>query len=204
MGRVWGVRFDAEMTDDLTRADESKPDDIRADVLAPVLRVLNELVAGGFLTEYAIGGGVGVLYYIEPVLTYDFDVVCHFPGEGPLIDPAPLFGELRRRGFVFGEEDRVLISGVPVQFIPAEPGLMEEALHSAVDVRIEGVPTRILTLEHLMANMLRLHRAKDRAKLALIVESHADVYSSLVLKNILDRHGLLEKWNREYGADTGD
>lgn len=173
-------------------------------VLAPVLHVLDELVAGGFLTEYAIGGGVGVLYYVEPVLTYDFDVVCHFPGEGPLIDPSPLFRELRRRGFAFGEEDRVLISGVPVQFIPAEPGLMEEALRAAVDVRIDDVPARILTLEYLMANMLRLHRAKDRAKLALIVESHSSAYNSGVLESILNRHGMLEKWNREYRADTGD
>lgn len=178
--------------------------EISAGVLAPVLSVLNELVTGGFLTAYAIGGGVGVLYYVEPVLTYDFDVVCLFPGEGPLIDPSPLFGELRRRGFVFGDEDRVLISGVPVQFIPAEPGLMEDALQSAVDVLIEGVPTRVLTLEHLMANMLRLHRPKDRAKLALIAESHPNVYNTHVLNEILKRHGLLEKWNREYNADTSD
>ena len=93
---------------------------------------------------------------------------------------------------------------MPVQFIPAEPGLMEEALRAAMDVRIDDVPTRILTLEYLMANMLRLHRAKDRAKLALIAESHRNVYHSSVLKEILDRHGLLEKWNREYNADTGD
>lgn len=187
------------MTDQSNRTGQ-----IGGSVLAPVLRVLNELVAGGFLTNYAIGGGVGVLYYVEPVLTYDFDVVCHFPGEGPLIDPSSLFGELRRRGFVFGEEDRVLISGVPVQFIPAEPGLMEEALRVAMNVWIDEIPTRILTLEYLMANMLRLHRAKDRAKLALIAESHRNVYNSQVLEEILERHGLLEKWNREYNADTGD
>jgi hypothetical protein len=54
------------------------------DVLGPVLRVLNELVTGGLLMDYAIGGGVGVLYYVEPVLTYDFDVVCHFPSEGEM------------------------------------------------------------------------------------------------------------------------
>lgn len=187
------------MTDEPNRTGE-----VGGSVLGPVLRVLDELVAGGFLTKYAIGGGIGVLYYVEPVLTYDFDVVCHFPGDEPLIDPAPLFGELKRRGFVFGEEDRVLIFGVPIQFIPAEPGLMEEALASAVDVRIVGVPTRILTLEHLMANMLRLHRAKDRAKLALIAESHTNCYDPCVLREILDRHGLLEKWNREYNTAAFD
>lgn len=81
---------------------------------------------------------------------------------------------------------------------------MEEALRAAADVRVDDVPTRILTLEFLMANMLRLHRAKDRAKLALIAESHSNTYNPRVLKNILDRHGLLERWNREYDADTSD
>ena len=81
---------------------------------------------------------------------------------------------------------------------------MEEALQSAVDVRIEGEATRVLTLEYLMANMLRLHRAKDRAKLALIAESHGDCYNDDVLKAILDRYGLWEKWHREYDVDAGD
>lgn len=175
--------------------------DFTDSVLAPVLSLLNELVERGFLTMYAIGGGIGVMYYVEPVLTYDFDVVCHFPGEGPLIDPSPLFNELKQRGVAFGEEDRVMIAGVPVQFIPAEPGLMEEALRAATPVMIEGVPTQVLTLEHLMANMLRLHRPKDRAKLALIAESHCEAFNSVVLKDILDRHGLLEKWNREYNPE---
>ncbi len=41
------------------------------DVLGPVLRVLNELVTGGLLMDYAIGSGVGVLYYVEPVSILD-------------------------------------------------------------------------------------------------------------------------------------
>jgi hypothetical protein len=45
---------------------------------------------------------------------------------------------------------------------------------------------------------------KDRAKLALIVESHSSAYNSGVLESILNRHSMLEKWNREYSADTGD
>ena len=54
-------------------------DGVTGSVLGPVLQVLNEIVDSGLLVEYAIGGAVGVLYYVEPVLTYDFDVVCHFP-----------------------------------------------------------------------------------------------------------------------------
>ncbi|MDP6629408.1 MAG: hypothetical protein QGH42_10890 [Kiritimatiellia bacterium] len=177
---------------------------VTGSVLGPVLQVLSELVESGLLVEYAIGGAVGVLYYIEPVLTYDFDVVCHFPGSGLLIDPSPLFADLRRRGYAFGEEDRVVVEGVPVQFIPAEPGLLEEAMKKAVAVQIEGVATRVLTLEHLMANMLRIHRPKDRAKLALIAESHRDAFDQDVFFDILSRHGLTEQWERHYGPEAGN
>lgn len=176
--------------------------DISESPLAPVLTTLNDLVEKGFLQGYAIGGGMGVLYYIEPVLTYDFDVFCVFPGNGLLIDPSPLFGELRRRGYAFGQEDRVVIAGVPVQFIPADPGLMDEALAEAIPVEIEGVQTRIMKLEHLMANMLRLHRAKDRAKLSLIVESHSTRYNIDEFNKILTRHNLSDKWERYYGESN--
>jgi hypothetical protein len=81
---------------------------------------------------------------------------------------------------------------------------MEAALREAVTVRIEGVQTRILTLEHLMANMLRLHRPKDRAKLALIAESHRNAYDPAVLRRILTQFGLLERWHREYVPDASD
>lgn len=51
-------------------------------VIAPVLRVLNDLLAHRLLEDYAIGGGIAVLYYTEPVLTYDFDVMSIFPQTG--------------------------------------------------------------------------------------------------------------------------
>ena len=172
-------------------------DTVKIEVLAPILRVLNTLVENKLLADYAIGGGVGVLYYVEPVLTYDFDVLCLFPGNSPLIDPTPVFAELRRQGFGFANEDRVSINGILVQFIPAEPGMMEEALKNAVPVEIEGVPTRILRLEYLMANMLRIFRAKDRAKLALITENHPDSYDPALLKDILLRYNLWDKWQHE-------
>lgn len=173
-------------------------DKLKVEVLAPILRVLNDLAAKHFLSDYAIGGGVGVLYYVEPVLTYDFDVVCLFPGSSTLIDPSPLFAELKRQGFDFADEDRVSIHGILVQFIPAEPGLMGEALKQAVSIQIEGVATRILRLEYLMANMLRIFRVKDRAKLALIAESHLEAVDPHLLKDILVRYDLWERWQHEF------
>lgn len=170
---------------------------MRGDIIGPVLRAINELKRKGLLTDYAIGGGVAVLYYAEPVLTYDFDVVCVFPHRaGSLLDPTPVYRELKRQGFCFGKEDQIVIAGVPVQFIPADDGLLTEALTNAREVVIEGVPTRIIALEYLVANMLKLYRPKDRAKLDLIVNNEAVPLDQELLEQIMRAHGLLGKWRQ--------
>ena len=169
--------------------------ELTRDVLGPVLQVINDLKAKGLLVDYAIGGGVGVMYYAEPVLTYDFDIVCVFPDStGRVIDPSPVYRELRRMGFIFGQEDMVVIKGVPVQFIPAAEGLMTEAIRQARMETIGGVAAKVLRLEHLMANMLTLWRAKDRAKLAILLQYEPPLYDQALLKDLIQRYGLAEKW----------
>ncbi len=55
------------------------------------LEVLNRLEREGAFRRYAIGGGVAVLFYAEPVLTYDLDVFLLLNPEGSsgLVDRAP-------------------------------------------------------------------------------------------------------------------
>jgi hypothetical protein len=167
-----------------------------AGILGEPLRVINRLVAEGLLLDCAICGGVAALYYTEPVLTYDFDVLCRFPALTALIDPTPVYARLKEWGYSFGFEDRVTIAGIPVQFIAAAPGLMEEALDQAVPVTICGVGTRVLRAEHLAAIMLDLYRPKDRAKLSLLVDNDAVVFDGALFAALLERYGLEAKWRR--------
>ncbi|MEI7435809.1 MAG: hypothetical protein WCL16_03255 [bacterium] len=165
-------------------------------ILGEPLRIINKLLHERLILEYAIAGGVATLYYTEPVLTYDFDVMCRFPCEGTLIDPSPVFARLKEWGFKFGTEDRVTLNGVPVQFIPASPGLMEEALNKAMPVSVCGVKTRILRAEYLAAIMLKLYRPKDRAKLDLLVGNEGVVFDKSLFLNILGLYKLAAKWRR--------
>ncbi len=165
-------------------------------VIAPVLRVINDLVQQGLLEDYAIAGGIAVLYYTEPVLTYDFDVLCVFPNSGLLIDPVPVFTYLKHRGYEFGKEDRISIEGIPVQFIPVSAGLAEEALQHAVSVTISGVKTKILTIEYLIAIMLQLNRPKDRAKTDLLIHNDEVTTDMATLVPIITRYELTERWKR--------
>ena len=175
---------------------KSDKSSMQSGILGEPLRIINRLVEEKVILEYAIAGGVATLYYTEPVLTSDFDGVCRFPGAGPLIDPSPMFKKLREWGFKFGKEDRVTINGVPVQFIPASPGLMDEALDKARSVSVCGVRTRILRAEYLAALMLELYRPKDRAKLDLLTTNEAVVFDKSLFLDILKRHKLTEKWKR--------
>lgn len=165
-------------------------------LIAPALSVLNILRDQRLLEDYAIGGGIAVLYYTEPVLTYDFDVICVFPASGLLVDPSPVFEYLKSEGYLFGKEDRVEIEGLPVQFIPASAGLVEEALEHAAPITISGVATKILTVEYLIAIMLQLNRPKDRAKMDLLINNNEVTFDAAKLQEILIKHDLISKWQR--------
>ncbi len=56
------------------------------------LKVLNDMVKMGLIEQYAIGGGIAVLYSAEPVLTYDLDVFCLLPvDKSKLITLSPIY-----------------------------------------------------------------------------------------------------------------
>jgi hypothetical protein len=82
----------------------------------------------------------------------------------------------------------------PVQFLPPVDALDEEGLQQAVETELEGVRTWVISAEHLVAIALRTARAKDFARILQFIE--AGVLDSSKLDPILERHGLMEKWEQ--------
>ncbi len=157
------------------------------------LNVLNELGKKGLVERYAIGGGIAVLYYAEPVLTYDLDVFCVLPVEREeVITLSPIYKYLQKKGYKTDGE-HIVIEGVPVQFIPAYNKLVKEALHEAVEIKYKQTETRIVRAEHLIAIMLQTYRPKDRERMLLILDEIQ--IDTLYLDGVLERYGLLKKWN---------
>ena len=109
------------------------------------LKVLNDLAKKGLIERYVIGGGIAVIYYAEPVLTYDLDVFCFLSTEREgLITLSPIYEYLGKKGYsVQGEH--VAIEGIPVQFIPAYNELVEEAVNKAVEIKLD-----MLCLENIL------------------------------------------------------
>jgi hypothetical protein len=71
---------------------------------------------------------------------------------------------------------------------------MEEALTAAVEVKVRGVRTWVMTAEHLMAIALKLGRKKDEARIERFIEIGS--YDESKLEDILGRHNLLAKWKK--------
>ena len=158
------------------------------------LQVLNELECEGVISRYAIGGAVGAIFYMEPFLTFDLDVFVLLPQtSGGLLTLAPIYESLKRRGCE-EEGECLLVEGMPVQFLPANNPLLEEALTEARETRYAETVTRVLRPEHLAAIMIQTGRDKDRQRFAAFmqqVELDADY-----LREALERHQLTERFNK--------
>lgn len=166
------------------------------------IEVLNQLEHEGLLKRYAIGGAVAVLFYAEPVLTYDLDVfvVLGFESSTGLVDLAPVYRRLAELGHL-PDREAVVIAGIPVQLIPAFNPLVEEAVAQARDVSFGAASTRVFTYEHLIAIMIQTGRLKDRERLASLLDQRPPDVE--ILEAILGRHGLLQTWKVWTGRGDG-
>ena len=158
------------------------------------LKVINGLKKKGLIIDYAIGGGIAALFYIEPFLTYDLDVFI-IPTKGinqkGLILLSDVFDYLRSKGYSWKGE-HIIIEGIPVQFIPVDE-LEKEAVECAREIEYEGVRTKVVTPEYLMVILLRAGRRKDIEKVERLLEQ-TEIDRNL-LNKILKRFNLEEKFN---------
>jgi hypothetical protein len=159
------------------------------------LETVNRMEREGVIGKYAIGGAVGATFYLEPAATDDIDIFVTLPTAPgtSLLTLAPLYEHLTARGCV-AEGERIVVGDWPVQFLPPHNALEQEALAAAVETEVEGVPTRVLSAEHLVAMALETGRPKDYARIVQFLEQ--DAVEKDRLNPILLRHGLVAKWER--------
>jgi hypothetical protein len=154
--------------------------------LADVLRAANELVSAGLVEDYALGGALAAIYYVEPFTTYDADIFF-IPIVPDLSGGIPqIYDALRAKGWGV-EGDHLLLGNFPVQFLAAH-GLTEEAVRDAKHIDYKGVPAKVFRPEHIIAIAAGVGRHKDLARIEQIMEQ-ADIDKNL-LEAILKRHRL--------------
>lgn len=156
------------------------------------LKIIKELRARKIIQDFSIGGGIAVLYYVEPLLTYDLDIFF-IPIEDCIDVLSPIYDYLKGKGYkTHGEH--VLIEGVPVQFIPVYNELVREAVLNTAEIKYGRINTRVLGLEYLVAIMLQTNRAKDRVRLVKIFEEAKVDFR--FLRKLLKKFNLLDKYSK--------
>jgi hypothetical protein len=154
--------------------------------LADVLRAANGLVTAGLIEDWALGGALAAIYYVEPFTTYDADIFF-IPKDRGLTSGIPaIYAHLRDQGWEV-EGEHLLVRGFPVQFLAAS-GLTEEAVREAERIDYEGVHARVFQAEHIVAIAASVGRAKDKARIEQL-HQQADLDQSR-LESILQRHKL--------------
>ncbi|MBI4124488.1 MAG: hypothetical protein HY466_00975 [Deltaproteobacteria bacterium] len=159
-----------------------------------MLKVLNALEEEGVIRSPTLGGAMALLFHCaEPILTYDVDVFAYLPNTMGLIDLTPVYQALQKRGYA-PKDEHMMIEGIPVQFLPADSTpLVEEGVKEAVVKHFQGIPVKVMGMEHLLAIMLETNRPKDRAKIGILLEGRAE-YNKKKFMKILTRHKLNKRW----------
>ena len=162
--------------------------------LHDIFAELEAAVADGIVERYAIGGAVGATFYIEPAATQDVDVFVVFDQHASLLlSLAPIYDYFTGRGAVV-QNEHLVISDWPVQFLPTATPLIDHALAHAVHMTVDGQAVAVLSQEHLAAIALETGRMKDKIRLAQFLSS--GTFDRLRFDALTERFNLTDKWNR--------
>ena len=154
--------------------------------LAEIFRAANGLVAVDLIEDWALGGALAAIYYVEPFTTYDADIFF-IPKDKSLTAGIPaIYSRLLSQGWGI-EGEHLLFRGFPVQFVAAT-GLTEEAVHEGEHIDYEGVGAKVFRAEHIVAIAASVGRAKDKARIEQLLEQAQ--LDNTYLENILSRYKL--------------
>lgn len=157
---------------------------------AETLRALNTIKAEGVIEEYGIAGAMAMVFWAEPVPTFDLDVLVLLPPpEGDLISLDGIYRWAKSRGYA-AQDEHIVIEGLPTQFVPAPNSLAREAIGAAVEIEYQGVVVRVVRPEYLIALYLQpqAKTPKRRERAAMLLELPR--LNREELGAILERHGL--------------
>ena len=157
------------------------------------IEVMNKLKEKGLIKDYAIGGAIAALKWVEPFFTQDLDIFVILEKEAnkqELIILSPIYEYLKNKGYIW-EKHWIIIDGVPVDIFPADI-LEKKAIEEAIDIEYEEIKTKVMTF-------LRTNREKDKRKIQMLLDQTE--INIKKLNKILTDHDLKErfiKFQRRY------
>ncbi len=162
-----------------------------------VIEVLDNLHNANIIEKFAIGGAFAATLHNEPISTIDLDIffILKEKSDNLILSLDKIYEYARHNGFSFDHEF-INIHGWLVQFVEASQNdLWKEAIENADSFKIGNSKVSVIGCEHLAAMWLFAGRAKDYQKIAIFWE--AEILDEQKMFDILEKHGLISKWNKE-------
>lgn len=123
-----------------------------------------------------------------PYSTYDLDIIVVLRSEA---DFHALYQYFREKGNKV-EDVYIYIGSMPVQFLPnyISP-LFTETVEQAHEVIIEGIPSKVASIEHIIVLALDVFRAKDKIRIVQLLEEADRDLLDEILGRFDDEEGKL-------------
>lgn len=161
--------------------------------LLKIFKLLEQMEKEGILSQWAIGGSIGVMFYTEPYLTKDIDIFLYVkPTRTGLIDMGFIYNWLRDKGYSKFKGQSIIVEDWLVDFIPTKEGLIDEAVFKTNIFKINNIKIKVMPPEYLIALALESGRKQDYAKVEKILQQSN--INKKKLTRILKKFGLYEKW----------
>lgn len=158
-----------------------------------VAQNLNDMVASGIISNYAVFGAIAQMRYTEAVVTLDADILVAVPDPERIDVLTPIYKFLESRGYS-PEGDAIRIGEWPVQIIPAFDELSQAAMDDAEVGDIDGASLRVVRADYLAVIALKAGRAKDYARILALLES--EVVSVKEIAELAMIYDLASDWQR--------
>lgn len=162
-----------------------------------VIAVLDNMHNANIIEKFAIGGAFAATLHNEPISTIDLDIFFLFKEKSNslILSLDKIYQYATENDFSFDHEF-INIHGWLVQFVEASHSdLWKEAIENADIVKIGKSEVSVIGCDHLVAMWLFAGRAKDYQKIAIFWE--AELLDEKKLIDILEKHSLISKWNKE-------
>ncbi|MCJ7514926.1 MAG: hypothetical protein MUO89_03005 [Dehalococcoidia bacterium] len=150
--------------------------------LVEALTLLNGLKDAKIVEDYAIGGGHAITHYEVEFSSIDLDIFAIVISEDSLRILQPIYGYFTERGYK-AKREHIYIGDVPIHILPNVSPLHNSAVEGASKVEVEGIPTKVIGVEHLIMLSLTSFRTTDKWRIRQLL-SRAN---SGLLNGLLDR-----------------
>ena len=155
------------------------------------LNIINRMQADGVIGPRYRRRRCGATFYLEPAATYDLDVFVFRPGTRRP-DHHPHSTPISNNTAARQTRNTSSLPAGQCSSCPQEARWRRRPSFKPSKPPVDGIPTRVMTAEHLVAIALKTGRAEDKLRVVQFLES--DAVDRPRLLDIITRHGLSTQW----------